>query len=410
MLLSIDHALEAIDCAIAPVSSEILPIESTCDRIVAEDIFATYALPRFNNSAMDGYAVQAQDSAKEVKVVGTLYAGDVASMELHQGEAIKIMTGAPIPKGCNAIVPKEQILSTSQSTITLPLNIQPQQHIRYAGEDISPKSLCLQKGDRISPYSIALLASQGITHMSVYRKLKVVLFGTGDELRPHYETIQPHQLYNSNTPMLLARSAQLGCDVRFIQTQVDTLQALEEAIVMAQDADILITSGGVSVGDKDFTKEAFANVGMVSHFQGVKIKPGKPTSFGMLGRCAVLNLPGNPLAAMVNYELFVRVMIAKMSGERHYHHATIQTTLAEPLKIKSGKYSVILGQYKGESFLPLAQQRPGMISPLQEANTMLITTPDVSHLPKGANVHLLPLTWECRCASRRSLYTQPNEG
>jgi len=247
--------------------------------VLAEDIVADHNSPDFPTSAMDGYAVSVADAGKKVICTEVIYAGDNPKMTLEKGSAIKIMTGAPIPQGCEAIVPIENV-TVKNNTIHLPSDIKQNHFIRMAGEDIKKGTVFLSKGCMINAYSVASLASQGMSHVCVHRVIKVAIFGTGDELRPHYEHIESHQLYNSNSPMFLTRSRELGCNVRFIRASADTLDALEHAIRSTLDADIIITSGGVSVGDKDFTKEAFSNLGMKLLINKIDIKPGKPTLVG----------------------------------------------------------------------------------------------------------------------------------
>jgi len=405
MAHSITDALEIIQEQISPLDVEILPIEEALHRIVAKEYIAQFHLPRFNNSAMDGYVVKVADARKVVVCKESIYAGDNPQMELQEGTAIKIMTGAPIPKGGEAIVPIEQV-TCDGNNITLPEKLTHNHFIRMAGEDIEKGSLFLRKGEKINAYTIAALASQGITHLHVYRTIKVAIFATGDELRPHYEKIEEHQLYNSNSPMFLARSRALGCEVRLVQTSADTLEALESAIRSTLDADIIITSGGVSVGDKDFTKEAFSNLGAQTLINKIDIKPGKPTTISRIQKTIVVNLPGNPLAAMVNYEIFLRAIVRKMSGARAFHHATVTTTLKDDFVTKGGKYSVVLGSFDAQGFSPLRPQMPGMVSPMQHADGLLLLRPEVTHLAKGSQVKMLPILWEFSGEERESLFSQ----
>ena len=404
MAISITEALDIIYANCSPVSIEIIPIEMSLGRIMAEDSIATFDLPRFDNSAMDGYAVKCTDENSTVTCKEVIYAGDNPEMILQEGTAIKIMTGAPIPSGCEAIIPVENVTTDSEQ-ITLPSNIEKGAHLRRAGEDVKRGAIYLHKGDKVTAYSIALLASQGVTHLKVYRKIKVAVFGTGDELRPHFEKIEPHQLYNSNTPMFLARAKELGCEVRYIPSSGDTIKSLEASIASALDADIIITSGGVSMGDKDFTKEAFTNLGMKLYFDKVDIKPGKPTAFGKIGDTAIVNLPGNPLASMVNYELFIRAVIHKMSGANAFYHATIETTIKEDFYLRKGKYTVRLGVFDGKTFMPIKQQLPGMVSPMQKADGLIITLPDVDFLPKGMKVKMIPICWELNSSQKEDFFT-----
>jgi molybdopterin molybdotransferase len=404
MAVSITEALDIIDTNITPLNAEIIPIEMSVDRVVAQDYIASFHLPRFNNSAMDGYAVKVSDASSEVSCSEVIYAGDNPQMILEKGEAIKIMTGAPIPEGCEAIVPIENV-TVKDDLITLPSDIQHDGFIRMAGEDIMKGKVFLRKGDVINAYTIASLASQGITHVTVTRIIKVAIFGTGDELRPHFEKIEAHQLYNSNSPMFLARAQSLGCDGRFIRSSADTLEALQNAISSTLDADIIITSGGVSVGDKDFTKEAFTNLGMEVLIDKIDIKPGRPTIVGKLGKTVVVNLPGNPLASMVNYELFVRAVIRKMSGRIDAYHATVKTKMKEDFSVRGGKHAVVLGRFDGEHFEALKPQMPGMVSPMQEADGFILITPEVKTLEKESFVNMLPIKWECTSTEKVKLYS-----
>ena len=405
MASSILEALDIIATQISSLDSEIIPIESAVDRVLAQDYIALFDLPRFNNSAMDGYAVKVKDANTTVNISDVIYAGDNPTMTLQAGNAIKIMTGAPIPKGCEAIVPIENV-THEEEKIQLPSNIKINNFIRMAGEDIKKGTIFLEKGEVLNAYSIASLASQGISHIRVTRVIKVAIFGTGDELRPHFEKIEAHQLYNSNSPMFLTRSRQLGCDVRFIRTSADTLEALEASIKSTLDADIIITSGGVSVGDKDFTKEAFTNLGMQVLVDKIDIKPGRPTIIGTIDKTVIVNLPGNPLASMVNYELFVRAIIRKLSGRSDFYHQTITTVMKNDFSIRGGKYAVILGKFDGKSFEPLKPQMPGMVSPMQEADGLILITPEITKLKKGDLVKMLPIKWEFTSNEVEDLFTQ----
>lgn len=404
MASSIIEALDIIATTITPLDKEIIPIEMSIGRVLTEDYVATFNLPRFNNSAMDGYAVKTADASKEVTSTEVIYAGDNPTMTLQNGSAIKIMTGAPIPEGCEAIVPIEYV-TQGKEKILLPDDIKHNHFIRMVGEDIKKGSIFLKKGDVVNAYSVASLASQGMTHISVTRVIKVAIFGTGDELRPHFEKIEAHQLYNSNSPMFLTRTKALGCDVRFIRTSADTLEALESSIKSTLDADIIITSGGVSVGDKDFTKEAFTNLGMQVLIDKIDIKPGRPTIVGNIANTVIINLPGNPLASMVNYELFIRAIIRKMSGRTDHYHGTITTTMKNDFSVRGGKSAVVLGRFDGTSFEALNPQMPGMISPMQEADALILITPDVKVLEAGKKITIIPIKWEFGSSEKVELFT-----
>jgi len=404
MPISISEALDIVYRNTPVVDDEWIPIEEAVGRVIAEDLIARFDLPRFDNSAMDGYAVKQSDAGTTVPCTEHIYAGDNPQNELLEGSAMKIMTGAPIPEGCNAIVPVEEV-EVYEDKIVLPVSIKKDAFIRWAGEDIKSGTIFLEKGEKVTAYTIAMLASQGMSHVKVKRRIRVAVFGTGDELKPHFEKIEAHQLYNSNTPMFLARAKELGCETQYIRSSKDTIHALQEAIGQALHADIIITSGGISMGDKDFTKDAFTQLGMDLHFEGVEIKPGKPTAFGTIGNTVIINLPGNPLASMVNYEIFVRAAIRKMSGLKAYYHNTIMTPLGETLSLKKGKFTVKLGRFDGKSFSAIPLQMPGMVSPMQAADGMIITEPEVEKIGQGTLVHMLPISWELTSEKKEALFT-----
>ncbi|NEW61052.1 molybdopterin molybdotransferase MoeA, partial [Sulfurovum sp. bin170] len=238
----------------------------------------------------------------------------------------------------------------------------------------------------------------------VYRKPKVVIFSTGEELKAHYEKIETHQLYNSNAPMFYARAKELGCDVSYISSSGDTIEELKSSIKEAMDADLILTSGGVSVGDKDFTIQAFEELGMKTLFSKVNIKPGKPTTFGKLGKCFVINLPGNPLAAMVNFEMFVKPAILKLSGTKSFYHPLITTKMRDNHKVKSGKYTVILGEWDGDSFAPISNQKPGMVSPIEKADGMIVTRPEVNSLEKNQEIKMIPIKIDLQSDKKRNFF------
>jgi molybdopterin molybdotransferase len=389
-MVSINDALEIIYSNIKKKSRHIIPIEESIGSIVSQEYKASFDLPRFDNSAMDGYAVKVSDSGKRVKIKEITYAGDQAQEAFSQGEVVKIMTGAPIPNGCEAIVPIEDV-EVHKDGITLPQNIKKNMMIRWKGEDIKSGKVFLETNTKITAYTLALLSSQGITHIEVYRKPKVVIFSTGEELKAHYEKIEAHQLYNSNAPMFYARAKELGCDVSYISSSGDTLHSLKESVQNAYDADLILTSGGVSVGDKDFTIQAFQELGMEILFSKVDIKPGKPTTFGKLKNCFVINLPGNPLAAMVNFEMFVKPTILKLSGTKKFYHPLIHTKIANDYKFKAGKTAVILGEWDGASFSPLSNQKPGMVAPINQADGMIVVTKEMGMLKKDKIVKMIPI-------------------
>jgi molybdopterin molybdotransferase len=390
MTIEITQALSLIEENIQALSVEIIPLEELTGRIISEDIHARYDLPAFDNSAMDGYAVCCSAAGKDLAVEHTIFAGDVLGSEITECTPYKIMTGAPIPKGCEAIVPIENV-SVDGLKVSFPEDIKKATHIRRKGEDISTGDLLLEKGSKVHGLQIALLASQGISHVHVYKRPKVAVFASGEELKMHFESVKEHQIYNSNAPTFLARAKELGAEVSFIGSAKDNLEDLKAHIEASLDADLIVTSGGVSVGDADFTREAFEAFGLDRLFDKINIKPGKPTSLGKIGNSWVLNLPGNPFAALVNFELFGVKTLHKLSGNRSSHLGVIRSEAKEDISLHPGRVTVLPGTWDGLSFLVTHKRSPGMLSPLIHSNALAIASSDVSLIKKGEEVLILPI-------------------
>jgi molybdopterin molybdotransferase len=353
---------------------------------------------------MDGYAVKVEDSAKAVKVTTTIFAGDDSKCELHSGEAIKIMTGARIPLGTQCIVPIEDT-KESENGVLLPANLVMSRHIRLAGEDIKKETLLLRHGEIMDAHQLTLLASQGISHIKVYKRPRVALFGSGNELKMHFEQVEEYQLYNTNSPTLLSRAKELGCDVEFIGTAKDTMEDIKEHIKSALECDLVITSGGVSVGDADFTKEAFGEFGYKILFDKIEIKPGKPTTFGKVGDTAILNLPGNPLAAALNFELFGSSIIYAMSGAKEKFINTINAKMKSDYKFRAGRRSLVPGFFDGEFFSVCEKFAPGMVSPLAYGNSFIMIDEKSNEIKEGSEVKVISTKFRFSSKEYKSLVT-----
>lgn len=395
MSVEVQVALDLMKTNISRIGYEIVPIEDSVSRVSAQNVTATHTMPRFNNSAMDGYGVKLSDMNKEVAVIDTILAGDDKQPQITDRQAIKIMTGARVPTEIEAIVPQELVEIISKNMVKLPEKIKHLQHIRFIGEDIEVDEKLILVGDEINAAKITLLASQGITHIKVYRVPKITVFASGEELRLHYDkNIEKYQLYNSNTPTLIARVKELGCDVKFVGMARDNVSSLKELIANSLDSDLIITSGGVSVGEADFTKEAFNALDMKTIFDGIIIKPGKPTVLGKIARTTVLNLPGNPLASSLIFELFGKIIIQQLSGSKNIYHNIILTKISEDLKNKKGRITIVPGNFNGEFFTPSQKKSPGMVSILSHCNSMIVLDCEVEFLRKNSTVKILPINWK----------------
>jgi molybdopterin molybdotransferase len=391
MAVTIYEALQLIEKSIPALSTEIIPIENALNRIASKDIKATLALPSFNNSAMDGYGLKGE--AKEYTLVGKILAGDSHTYTLNDGECIKILTGAQVPNSVERIIPQENT-KQDNNTIHIVKPVKSGANIRHKGEDIYEGETILKTGTSVNSTHIALLASQGITHIEVKRKVKVGVFASGSELKLHFEKLNDAQIYNSNTLYLLARSQELHCETRFVGKSEDSVNSLKKLVKAALDCDLIVTSGGVSVGEADFTKEAFSALGMEILFNKVQVKPGKPTTFGKIGNTLVLNLPGNPLAAALNFELFGTFIIHTLQGLTAKYHNYILTPLSKRIDSPRPVANIIPGWFDGQTFTPSRKYAPGMVNVLSHCNGIIIIDPETEIIEEGKNVRFLPIRWD----------------
>lgn len=394
MAISVQEAIHTISNIDINLNYEIVPIENSQDRICAQEVVAKICLPRFDNSAMDGYGILYKNKDSKLKVVDTIFAGDDNNRLLKENECVKIMTGAKIPNNCTAIIPKEDCKYYEEDKILVPSSIKEYQHIRFIGEDIKSGENLINIGQSLNFSKITLLASQGISHIKVYKKPKVVVFASGEELKLHYEEAENYQIYNSNTPTFMSRCKELGAQIDFIGQAHDSIKSIKELILNSLDADLIITSGGVSVGDADFTRDAFNELDFETLFDGIKIKPGKPTVLGKIGNTHILNLPGNPLASALIFEMFGKLIIQKLIGSDEIYHNSINSKIGEELKNKKGRITIIPGFFDGEYFNYSQKRSPGMVSTLSTCNSMIILDENVSELKKDSKIKVLPINWK----------------
>ncbi len=400
MSINLEDALTLIYELKHQVDVESVELKNSAGRVVATDIVATNALPPCDNSAMDGYAIKLIDTSNIAVCHESLLAGDNRVLSLSDGETIKIMTGAKIPDGCEAVVPIEDVVLNGKM-VTLPNKISKGQHIRKCGEDIAIGECVVKCGEKLHAHHIAILASQGVDLVNCYKRVRVAIVSSGDELVKHDKLLAgSHQLYDANTPMLLARLSELGCDVFNVDILKDDLDSFSRSIESLLDYDLIVTTGGASVGDSDITKDAFRLAGFKALFEGVDIRPGKPTTVGTVDKTVVLNLPGNPLAAAVNFEIFGSALVSKLSGTNKPYHGYISTTLASDLKIKSGRDSVVPGFYDGVDFKPSSLRSPGMVKPLGSSNGFVVIN---NSLQNSSSVKFFSTRFELKSSARTPL-------
>jgi molybdopterin molybdotransferase len=394
MAITVDEAIKTITNLDIKQYFEIIPIEDAFNRISAQKIIAKLNLPKFNNSAMDGYGIIYEDKDEKLEIIETIFAGDNSTTLLKNKKCVKIMTGAKIPENCTAIIPKEDCQILEDGKIKVPNTIREYQHIRFIGEDIKEGATLIDEKEDINFAKITLLASQGISHIKVLKKPKIVVFASGEELKLHYQKAEDYQIYNSNTPTFITRCKELGCDVDFIGQAHDNIESIKDLIKNSLDANLIITSGGVSVGDADFTKDAFKELECKTIFDGIIVKPGKPTVLGKIGDTLILNLPGNPLAGALIFEVFGRLLIQKLLGSKDIYHNFIYAKIDETLKNKKGRTTIVPGFFNGEYFKTENKRSPGMVSTLASCNSMIVLDEEVSLLEKENKVKVLPINWK----------------
>jgi molybdopterin molybdotransferase len=394
MIVDIYEALDLIDQNISTVDSYKVPLEEALYKISSKRVLATLPLPIFNNSAMDGYGLNGESDS--YKVIGKILAGDSHTYELKSGEAIKILTGAKVPQSVDTVIPQENV-TIKDNIINIRDFVKKGANIRYLGEDINIDEVIVDKGEVITSAHIALLASQGICEVEVYRDVKVGVFASGSELKLYNESLDEGEIYNSNTPYLIARSKELGADSRFIGKCLDSKESIKEIINSSLDYDLIVTSGGVSVGEADFTKEAFLDLGMKILFERVNVKPGKPTTFGKIKDTFILNLAGNPLAGALNFEIFGKFTIKKLSGANDSYHDYIKVRSKSEITSKRATSNIIPGVFCEDSFTMIDRYAPGNVNVLNRCNGMIIIDKDRDKIEKDDIVKFIPIRWELLC-------------
>ena len=316
-MLTVEGALEGILSRVGPLSVERVDIMGTLGRVLAEPIVSRATIPPWPNSSMDGYAVRAQDTngePVELAIVGRIIAGAMPSRPLRAGESMRIFTGAPLPEGADAVVPQEDVAADDRR-VTVRGRIAPGAYVRPAGEDVRTGDLVVKPGGVVGAAEVGLLATLGYSQVRVYRRPRVAILSTGNELADLGTQPGPAQIPNTNTYSLMAQVIEAGGEPTNLGVAPDQLEAITERVRWGlAAADVLVTSAGVSVGELDLVREALERSGAELHLWQVSMRPGKPITFGTRDGRPVFGLPGNPVSAMVTFELFVRPALRRMAG------------------------------------------------------------------------------------------------
>jgi len=342
-MISVDDALTIILDAIPVLGLERVHILDSLDRVLGEDVYAPYSIPPWDNSAMDGYAVihgdiegASRQNPAVLTVVGDLPAGYTAQKPIFRGEAIRIMTGAPIPGGCDTVVKVED--TGAEGDRVKIFNVPARgEHIRRAGEDVMQGSLVLSRGSILRPAAVGMLSSLKRSVISVFRRPTVAVISTGDELIDVDGELSAGKIVGSNTYSLASLVKDSGGQPLVLGIARDNPEALRSIFRAALAADMIISSGGVSVGDYDLVKDMLLELGAEMKFWKVHMRPGQPLAFGVIGGKPTFGLPGNPVSCMISFEQFVRPAILKASGHTRIFRPLIEARLKEPISKKEGK-------------------------------------------------------------------------
>ena len=393
-LLSIEEALGRVLARVRPLESEPVGVAQAAGRVLAEDVASPVDLPPFPSSAMDGFAVRAADTPGRLPVVFRIAAGAPAERPLGAGEAMEISTGGAVPEGADAVVPVENVV-ISDDTIEIAEPVQEGAHVRPAGGDIRAGASLLAAGTPLGAAQVGALAAAGIAEVNCARRPRVVVLSTGTELRPPGDALLAGQIYESNGPMLAAAFAASGAIVERIGPVADDDEAHRWALERGLEADVLVSSGGVSVGPHDLVRRILGELGVVEDFWGVAVRPGKPVAFGTRDATLVFGLPGNPVSSLVAVELFVRPALLALQGASRPGPSYELARLAAPVR-RNGRRDELarartIRSDEGTEVEPLSGQESHMIARAAAADALVFVPRGEGELAAGDVVRYLRL-------------------
>ena len=396
--MSVEHAREYIKAFLAPVKeTEQISLLKALGRILAHEIYAPHNVPNHDNSAMDGYALNADDlaasGATTLKIIGAAFAGTPFNGKVATGECVRIMTGASIPQGLDTVIPQELVQADADS---IQISNPPKRgaNVRYAGEDLAQGQVVLPVGHLIRPADLGLIASLGQGEVTVYRQLRVSFFSTGDELTGIGQTLKTGQIYDSNRYTIFGMLSRLGVELQDLGAIPDDPVLLEKTLSeAANNSDVVITSGGVSVGEADYMKELLQKLGQVL-FWKIAMKPGRPLAYGKIGNAHYFGLPGNPVAVMVTFYQFVRQAMLVMMGQPNPAQIPmLKAVCTSPIRKLKGRTEfqrgILFLNEAGEwQVKTTGNQSSGVLSSMSQANCFIVLDEDVGNVDAGTTVQV----------------------
>ena len=396
--LPVSLARQAIERFITPIDSvELVPLREALDRVLARDVISPIDVPAHDNAAMDGWALRFADldtdGPKAFEPIGTALAGKPFTGTVAPNQAVRIMTGAVMPADCDTVVIQE-LVATDGQRIIIPPRQQQGQHRRLRGEDLCAGKAAVSAGRLLRPAELGLLASLGIAVVPVQRRLRVAFFSTGDELRSLGEPLDPGCVYDSNRYTLMGMLTRLGVELIDLGVVPDSPQALEAAVREAsRTADAIVSSGGVSVGEADFTREIMNRLGEVA-FWTIAMRPGRPMAVGRMGQTLMFGLPGNPVAVMVTFLAFVRPALWRMMGCTDAPPLLVQAHSQQAMRKKAGRTEyqrgVVSRSDSGQMQVSTTgNQGSGVLSSMVQGNALIVLHHDQGHVAVGDPVDVM---------------------
>ncbi|EOX4847267.1 bifunctional molybdopterin-guanine dinucleotide biosynthesis adaptor protein MobB/molybdopterin molybdotransferase MoeA [Vibrio sp. Vb2532] len=376
---------------------EACKIEDAYGRVLADHVVSPVNVPQYTNSAMDGYAIRGDDVEREsYQVVAEVMAGHAYDQPLEVGQAVKIMTGAPTPLNGDTVVMREQATQEGDKVTFNGANIKAGQNVRQAGEDLAIGSDVFTAGTRLASPEIGMIASLGFGEANVFRRLKVAVFSTGDEVQAPGTEQKANSIYDSNRFTIMGMLEKLGCEILDFGILEDNKQLMIEALENASaQADVVMTSGGVSVGDADYIKLALDKLGQID-FWRINMRPGRPLAFGQINNKPFFGLPGNPVAVMVSFINFVEPALRKMQGEQGWKPLKVNAIATENLRSRQGRTEFSRGVYELDETGRLTvrttgKQGSGILRSMSEANCLIEISPAIDTVKAGESVTIIPL-------------------
>jgi molybdopterin molybdotransferase len=393
-LLSMEEALRLVLERVRPLQAEPVALADAAGRVLAEPAVAAVDLPPFDSSAMDGFSVRAADTPGELPVVFRIAAGRPASRPLGAGEAMGISTGGAVPAGADAVIPVEYVVEHDNS-VAIDRPVAAGADVRPRGGDARRGDVVVAAGERLGPAQLGALAAAGVAEVSCARRPRAAVLTTGSELRSPGEPLEPGQIYEANGVILAAQLASARAEVVRLAPAVDEPAAHREALRLGLEADVLVTSGGVSVGPHDLVRSVGGELGIEEVFWRVAVKPGKPLWFGVRGETLVFGLPGNPVSALVCFELFVRPAVLALQGLADPGPRFALGILAQPARRNDARDELVRARSSVEGdevvLRPVAGQESHMIVRAAEADALVLVPRGESELAAGERVRYLPL-------------------